>query len=161
MDIVLRAKLASIVVTPGVDMVPVVDAGHVACAELNMLDWILEAGLESRLRDTRLEEWCHFLYASQKSGYILVHLNKAIGGPSAKRPPPKHQLIPLVHQSQVLTVACHHPVNVLVLQSMHRHEVFHGLVTVLHPQLPLNIQSPGEHRSKMHLLGGLPGCGGC
>ena len=51
MDIVLRAKLASIVVTPGVDMVPVVDAGHVACAELNMFYWILETGFKSRLSD--------------------------------------------------------------------------------------------------------------
>lgn len=64
MDIILRAELSSIVVTPRVDMVPVVDAGHIACAELNMFHCIFETGFKSRLSDAGLEEWCRLLYAS-------------------------------------------------------------------------------------------------
>ena len=105
MYVILSAELPSIVVTPTVDVVFLIDDSYIASSEAHLLNWILKGCFKLGPIDARFEKGSPVLDASDQSRQSLKLLNEAISRPCAHWPAPKHHLVTLIDQSQILTIA--------------------------------------------------------
>ena len=115
MYVIFSAELPGIVVAPTVDVVFLIDDSNVTSSEAHLLDRILKRCFKLRLIYARFEKWSPVLDASDQSRQSLKLLNEAICRPCAHRPAPKHHLVTLIDQSQILAIARYYALNVLVL----------------------------------------------
>jgi len=114
MDVIAGAKLAGIVVAPWVDIVIVIDDCDVACTKLDMSDRVLKRCFHPGAVNSRLEPRGVFLHAAHYLGYHIKLLDKSVSRPSAHRPSPEKNLVPLIDESKVLRVTSYDLINVFV-----------------------------------------------
>lgn len=78
MDVIICAELPSVIVTPRVQIIFIIDDCDITCAQIHVLDRIFKSGFHSGTVDARLEEWSVALYSSHETRNFLKLLNESI-----------------------------------------------------------------------------------
>ena len=104
MNIVARPQLPRVIVSPCVAVVTLVAGKQIAAAHLQVLDLVLEGGLNHGRVNPTAEEWRVSLQEADKAWYFLVVLQEAVSGPSAEGPTPVQDGLTVVGQTDILRV---------------------------------------------------------
>ena len=105
MDIILGAKLASVVVSPRKD--PIILVNHIdePATHSYLADTLIKDSFNLGLSFSWFEKGGEPLDALDESWELLKVLDKPVGGPSAHGPPPEEQIVIVEHCNVLWMIA--------------------------------------------------------